>query len=66
MQASDIVDAADKSSDLKDVVLAGFHLLMSYLGDVGFIISGSGIEDALQVIYASNSIQEVMSCHGFC
>ena len=33
------------------VKLGGFHLLKSYLGSIGFIMDGSGIEDLVKEIY---------------
>lgn len=45
--------------------LGGFHLLMSFLGSIGSLTSGSGLEDALECCYGSNKIAHIMcgSCH---
>lgn len=37
------------------VRLGGFHLLMSFLGAIGFMMSESGLKEALSMIYAENS-----------
>ena len=50
------------ASDL-DIVcrLGGFHLLMSYLGCIGHIMSGSGLEDILELNYGPNTVKHIMS-----
>lgn len=45
--------------------LGGFHLLMSFLGTIGYIMAGSGLEEVLSLIYAENSIQHILSGHAF-
>lgn len=51
-KARDIIAAPGTSPALAYVVvrLGGFHLLMSFLGAVGNIMSGSGLKDVLQLI----------------
>ena len=41
--------------------LGGFHILMSFLGNVGAIMKGSGLEDLLSVVYAENSVMYMLS-----
>ena len=41
--------------------LGGFHTLMSFLGSIGEVIKGSGIEDLLSEVYAENSIPHILS-----
>jgi hypothetical protein len=38
--------------------LGGFHMLMSFIGSVGSVMSGSGLSDVLEVIYGPNAV-----CH---
>ena len=45
--------------------LGGFHLLMSFLGSIGFLMGGSGLEDLLENIYAPNVIQHILSGKAF-
>lgn len=47
------------------VRLGGFHLLMSFLGTIGCLMSGSGLEDVLEVIYAKNSLVHIMNGHAY-
>lgn len=55
--------AAD--SDFRNVIvrLEEFHLLMSFLGSIGFIMAGSGIKELLNVIYASISVDKILTGH---
>ena len=41
--------------------MGGFHLLMSFLGSVGHVMSGTGIENMLEELYASNVTQHILS-----
>ena len=41
--------------------LGGFHKLMSYMGGVGFIMKVSGLEELLSTVYASNTVEHMMS-----
>ncbi|GBM54180.1 hypothetical protein AVEN_64526-1 [Araneus ventricosus] len=47
IKAMDIVSQADEIDELSKVIvrLGGFHLLMSYMGAVGKIMGGSGLEE---------------------
>jgi len=40
--------------------LGGFHLLMSYLGAIGYLMSGSGLKELLSTIYAPLSVEKMM------
>lgn len=66
-KARDITAAADPNTDLSKVVvrLGGFHLLMSFIGAIGYIMSGSGLEDIFKLIYAENCVQHIMSGHAY-
>lgn len=57
----------DPDSPMKNVVvrLGGFHLFMSYLGAIGYVISGSGLEDLWSVAHASESMKKMMTGHSF-
>ena len=62
-KAVGIVASADPDSDLAKVVvkLGGFHLLMSYLGTIGHIMSGSGLEELWALLYAQNTVVHMFS-----
>ena len=58
-----IVESQTDSSDLHFVVIrpGDFHAEMSLLGSIGHLMKGSGIENLLQVIYASNTVDHILS-----
>jgi hypothetical protein len=41
--------------------LGGFHTLMSFLGAIGHIMRGSGLEEVFGLIFGSNTVEHVMS-----
>lgn len=45
--------------------LGGFHMLMSYLGAIGYTMAGSGLEDLWSVMYAAQSVKKMISGHAF-
>lgn len=47
------------------VRLGGFHLLMSFLGSIGFIMAGSGLEEAMETIYAPRAVVHIMNGHAY-
>ena len=58
IKAVDICNA----SKLDIVVrLGGFHLLMNFMGAIGHVMRGSGLEDVLRVIYGPVTIEAVLS-----
>ena len=59
-KASEIVAS---SNQLQTVVvrLGGFHLLMSYMGSIGHIMGGSGIEDLWKCVYAKDSVAHMVT-----
>ncbi|CAH2085135.1 unnamed protein product [Euphydryas editha] len=56
-----------QSEELKNVVvrLGGFHMLMSFLGSIGHIMAGSGIEDLWGTVYAAESVKQMLSGHAY-
>lgn len=62
-KAFDILFAATPDSRLSrvEVRLGGFHLLMSFLGAIGMIMGGSGLEELWNTIYAKNSVIHMIS-----
>jgi len=50
-------------SDLRLIVvrLGGFHTEMSFLGCIGHTMAGSGLKDVLELIYASNAVEHMLS-----
>ena len=67
MKAIDIILSAPHDSSLKKIVvrLGGFHLLMSFLGSIGFIMADSGLKEILCTIYAENSVDHILTGHAY-
>lgn len=51
--------AVEKSLNIV-VHLGGFHTLMSFVGSIGSLMDGSGIESVLQLVYGENSINHIL------
>ena len=41
--------------------LGDFHTLLSYLGAIGKVMKGSGIEELFNEVYAENTVQHIIS-----
>lgn len=41
--------------------LGGFHMLMSFMGSIGFVMAASGLSEALNTIYGANTVTHMMS-----
>lgn len=63
LKATDIANA--KSLPIV-LILGGFHLMMSYLGSVGHLMKGSGLQEALETVYASNTVEHIFFWEGHC
>ena len=50
-------------SDLRNIVLrlGGFHTEMSFLGCIGHLIAASGLQELLELIYASNAMVHMLT-----
>ncbi|GBP43083.1 hypothetical protein EVAR_96345_1 [Eumeta japonica] len=66
-KAREMIGASDANSELSNVIvkLGGFHMLMSFLGSIGYIMDGSGLEEALDKIYAENSVDKMLNGHAY-
>lgn len=67
LKAVDIVEGSNSTQILGKVIvrLGGFHMLMSFMGSIGHLMSGSGIEDLWQTVYAKNTIPHLISGHAY-
>ena len=41
--------------------IGGFHTLMSFLGNIGTSMKGSGFSESMQVVYGKNPVQHIVS-----
>ncbi|CAC5381294.1 unnamed protein product [Mytilus coruscus] len=62
-RALTIVQNEQPNSQLKSLVLrlGGFHTEMSFMGSIGHIMSNSGIQEILELIYAPNAVSHIHS-----
>ena len=62
-KATTIVLSEPDGSDLKSMIirLGSFHIMMSFLGSIGSLMSGSGLKEVLQVAYAENAVTHMLS-----
>ena len=58
-----MVSSTGLNGELSTVVVkfGGFHLIMSYLGAIDYIMSGSGLNELWPLIYAPESIEKMLS-----
>ena len=58
-----IVSNEPQDSKLKSIILrlGGLHVEMSFLGCMGHIMAGSGIEEVLELVYAKNAVPHISS-----
>ena len=58
-----IVSNEPQDSNLKSIILrlGGLHVEMSFLGCIGHIMAGSGIEEVLELVYAKNAVPHILS-----
>ncbi|XP_053373150.1 uncharacterized protein LOC123533634 [Mercenaria mercenaria] len=62
-KATYIINCQNEKSPLRKLVLrlGGFHTEMSFLGSIGHLMAGSGLQELLEVIYAPNAVVHMMS-----
>lgn len=67
IKASEIIKSANPNDIIKNIHTRPglFHFLMAFLGGIGFIMKGRGIEDLWEKIYGKNTVQHMMSGHAF-
>lgn len=46
-------------------ILGGFHMVMSFVGAIGYIMAGSGLKQLMSVIYAEQSVEKMLSGHAY-
>ena len=62
-KAMTVINDEPKNSALHSIVLrlGGLHLQMSYLGSIGHLMCGSGLEEVIGLIYAENVVPHILS-----
>ena len=51
-----------EGSVLKNIILrlGTFHMQMSFLGCIGYLMGGSGLQEALEVVYGANTVTHIL------
>jgi hypothetical protein len=62
-KALTIIRSQSSDSFLKNVVLrlGAFHTEMSFLGSIGHLMAGSGLQEVLELSYAGNTVSHMMT-----
>ena len=52
-----------KVAALNNIVchLGGFHLLMSFLGSIGSVMLGSGLQELMGFVYGANTVEHMLA-----
>ncbi|KAJ8386430.1 hypothetical protein AAFF_G00170270 [Aldrovandia affinis] len=58
-----IIEAEPEGSDLSNIVLrlGGFHTEMSFLGSIGHLMAGTGLQEVMELVYAVNAVVHMMT-----
>ena len=67
-KALTIIQSQPDGSDLKGMVvrLGGFHMQMSFLGSIGHLMVGSGLQELLEVVFAGNAVRHMLTGKAIC
>ena len=62
-KALTIIPSQPDDSDLKDMLLrlGGFHIQMSFLGSIGHLMAGSGLQELLEVVFTGNAVRHMLT-----
>ena len=63
LKALTVISSERADSDLKSIILrlGTFHLQMSFLGAIGYLMAGSGLQEIMELVYASNAVVHILS-----
>ncbi|KAK3918563.1 Phenylalanine--tRNA ligase alpha subunit, partial [Frankliniella fusca] len=66
-KAAEMIVAETNDSAIRNVIisLGGFHLLMSFLGAIGYIMAGSGFAELWGTVYAPNAVVHMLTGKAF-
>ena len=66
-KASQIVDSEKDDPDIKEAIIkiGGLHLEISFLGSIGHLMGGTGLNELLGCVYAENTVPHLLSGKAF-
>jgi len=65
MKASEIIAASPELKTCLVTRLGGFHLIISYMGAIGYIMGGNGLDVLWQTVYADATVQHMLNGHAY-
>ena len=62
-KALTIIQSQPDGSHLKGMVLrlGGFHMQMSFLGSIGHLMAGSGLQERIEVVFTGNALRHMLT-----
>eukprot|EP00794_Sanderia_malayensis_P017156 gene17156-18878_t len=62
-KAFTLINTESDDSKLRHIIprLGSFHTLMSFLSSIGHLMAGSGLKELLELIYAPNAVEHMLS-----
>lgn len=62
-KAMKIISIESSTSPPRQIVLrlGGFHTIMSFLGSIGHLMAGAGLQEVLETLYASQAVNHMLS-----
>ncbi|KAG1687728.1 hypothetical protein GQR58_008303 [Nymphon striatum] len=62
-KALEVIESQPVNSQIRSIVLrlGGFHTEMSFVGSIGHIMAGSGLQELLETIYANNTVTHMLN-----
>ncbi|KAE8739103.1 hypothetical protein FOCC_FOCC015395 [Frankliniella occidentalis] len=66
-RAAEMISTESANISIRNVIisLGGFHLLMSFLGSIGYIMAGSGLDDLWKTVFADIAVQHMLTGKAF-
>ena len=63
LKALTVISSKHADSDLKSIILrlGTFHLQMNFLGAIGYLMAGSGLQEIMELVYAPNAVVHILS-----
>ena len=63
LKALTVISSEHADSDLKSIILrlGTFHLQMSFLGAIGYLMAGSGLREIMELVFAPNAVVHILS-----
>ena len=57
------IEVQPENSPLRSIVLqlGGFHTAMNFIGSIGHLMAGSGLQELLETIYADNAVTHMLT-----